>query len=103
MSRKSENQTFICQNCGLKVVPLTNGSYRNHCPQCLHSIHVDDRPGDRGNACKGLMRPIGIRNTPHKGIQIIHECTVCKAVKVNKVAEGCEQPDSIDQIIKLMV
>ncbi|MBA3237248.1 MAG: RNHCP domain-containing protein [Parachlamydiaceae bacterium] len=23
-------------------MPLRNGSYRNHCPFCLSSLHVDD-------------------------------------------------------------
>ena len=41
MSRKSENTGFICAYCGADAKPLTNGSYRNHCPLCLHSLHVD--------------------------------------------------------------
>lgn len=46
LSRRKENQGFICQNCGESVLPLENGSFRNHCPQCLFSVHLDDAQGD---------------------------------------------------------
>lgn len=89
-------------HCGMGVEPLINGSVRNHCPHCLHSRHLDIMPGDRLNDCKGLMRPIGIK-TSKKGMQIIHECTVCGEVKVNKVAEFDDQPDDMDKVIHLTV
>lgn len=66
--RKDENTTFVCKNCSTPVAPLTNGSYRNHCPQCLYSLHVDIRPGDRQNTCHGLMRPIDYRQHSKKAI-----------------------------------
>lgn len=84
------------------MLPLKNGSYRNHCPYCLFSLHVDHKPGDRNNQCKGLMRPIGIRHSSKKGIQIVHECTKCGIIKVNKIADYDMQSDTIDEIIKLM-
>ncbi len=46
-----------CNNCDEQVFRLNNGSYRNHCPFCLFSLHVDNIPGDRNNTCKGLMEP----------------------------------------------
>ena len=42
------NNSFTCANCGTLVHPLQNGSVRNHCPACLHSLHVDVMPGDLG-------------------------------------------------------
>ena len=45
---------FICKNCGFEVQPLGYSS-RNHCPNCLHSLHVDINPGDRANECGGIM------------------------------------------------
>ena len=36
MSRTSENTAFMCLKCDLEVAPLSNGSYRNHCPGCLY-------------------------------------------------------------------
>lgn len=38
--------------CGRPVVPAGAGSdHRNHCPNCLSSLHVDDEPGDRAADC----------------------------------------------------
>lgn len=91
--RKDENTTFVCKNCSTPVAPLTNGSYRNHCPQCLYSLHVDIRPGDRQNTCHGLMRPIDYRQHSQKGYQLLHECTRCKNQQWNTVAQDTQQPD----------
>ena len=57
MSRKTENTAFVCQHCGRQVLPLTNGSFRDHCPFCLFSLHVDEQVGDRMSDCRGLMEP----------------------------------------------
>ena len=48
------NDTFICKNCGRTAVPEGAGSnHRNHCPNCLYSLHVDIEPGDRESDCGG--------------------------------------------------
>ncbi len=104
MSKKNkENSGFTCEHCKRDVLPLTNGSYRNHCPFCLCSKHVDFRPGDRLNDCQGIMDPVGITYKSGKGFQIIHSCEKCKKSTVNKVAEHTVQPDTIDKIIQLQV
>lgn len=97
MSRKTENIGFICANCGAEVKPLENGSYRNHCPCCLYSIHIDNNPGDRTNDCLGLMKPAGVRCHSKKGWQVIHRCLKCGSEKVNRAA-----PDDIEEIINIM-
>jgi len=97
VSRKIENTGFDCANCGANVLPLNNGSYRNHCPFCLYSIHVDNVPGDRASECLGLLKPIGVRNHSKKGWQIIHRCLKCKMEKLNRIA-----PDDMESIITLM-
>lgn len=89
-------------HCGKSVTPLTNGSYRNHCPHCLYSLHVDNLPGDRDNGCQGLMKPVGIRYNSKKGYQIIHQCEKCGVEKVNRIAIDCEMADDLCVIIKLM-
>ena len=86
MSRKTENTGFICGNCGADVAALNNGSYRNHCPYCLHSKHVDNIPGDRANKCRGIMEPAGIHYHSKKGYQIIHRCKKCGTEKLNRTA-----------------
>lgn len=102
MSRKKENTGFVCENCGQIVLSLNNGSYRNHCPFCLYSKHVDNKPGDRQSICKGLMKPIGIKISSKKGIQIVHECIKCGMRKINKIAEHDVQADNVEEIIKMM-
>ena len=102
MSRKSENSTFICAHCRITVVPLTNGSYRNHCPHCLYSLHVDNVPGDRSSNCGGLMQPVGLIYHSKKGYQIRHRCIKCGAERVNRIAENTLQPDDLDVMLGLM-
>jgi DNA-directed RNA polymerase subunit RPC12/RpoP len=101
MSRKAENGSFICAHCSRFVTALTNGSYRNHCPFCLHSLHIDASIGDRANNCRGEMMPIDILFNSKKGYQIVHECQKCGTRRVNKIAENTDMPDDFDEIIKL--
>jgi DNA-directed RNA polymerase subunit RPC12/RpoP len=98
MARKTENTGFVCANCGKKTQALTNGSYRNHCPFCLYSLHVDNRPGDRANPCRALMKPVGLTYKGKKGWQIIHQCTKCGCRSVNKIAEDTIQPDDYSKL-----
>ena len=101
MSRKDENTGFICENCSRGVMPTTDGSYRNHCPFCLFSKHVDILPGDRNEKCGGLMQPVGLKYRSAKGLQIIHKCLICGEIKVNRVTESSIQPDNLNEIIRL--
>ncbi|WP_265181671.1 RNHCP domain-containing protein [Geomicrobium sp. JCM 19055] len=52
------------------VEPLENGSYRNHCPSCLYSKHVDVIPGDRASTCHSLMEPIDLKSHSKKRLSI---------------------------------
>jgi len=100
VGRSAENTGFVCARCGETVVALTNGSYRNHCPSCLHSLHVDDGPGDRASACGGLMAPIGLRRGA-KHLQVVHRCLRCGLVRPNRVAERTLQPDALEALLAL--
>lgn len=95
MSRRNENTGFDCLNCGKAVVAVSNGGYRNHCPFCLCSRHVDLRPGDRAAECKAVMDPIGWRDKNGKGWQIEFACRGCGARSVNRVAQDTVQPDDL--------
>jgi DNA-directed RNA polymerase subunit RPC12/RpoP len=99
--KDSQNTGFVCWNCGIDVVPLTNGSYRNHCPACLYSRHVDIEPGDRASDCGGLMMPIGLRSASKKGWQVVHRCLRCRQERANRIAAGTVQPDDLDIVIAL--
>ena len=39
--------SFTCKVCGRPVVAAGAGSdHRNHCPNCLSSLHLDIEPGE---------------------------------------------------------
>lgn len=92
------DEEFICENCGKKVTKL-GYSCRNHCPNCLHSKHVDINPGDREETCHGLLKPIDIEINPKKGYVIVFRCMKCGEIRKNKVAED-DNMDLIYEIIK---
>jgi RNHCP domain len=81
---------------------LSNGSYRNHCPICLWSKHVDELPGDRAATCRGLMSPERVEQRRGKGLVIIHRCVVCGFVRPNKIADDPSQSDDVDSVIAVM-
>ena len=97
----SGNEAFRCTVCGAAVPPLTSGSYRNHCPFCLWSHHVDRAPGDRRETCGGLMRPCRLEHNGKKGFVIVHRCTKCGAIRRNRAALNDPVPDDWDALIDL--
>ena len=101
MGRAEENTGFRCVVCGAEVIPLTNGSYRNHCPFCLSSLHVDREPGDRASDCCGVMDAVDVIRTK-KGWQLIHRCRTCGATQPNRVAADTDQADDIERLIEMM-
>ena len=103
MSRHSENQSFTCVHCGDHVTSLSNGSYRNHCPGCLWSRHVDaEAAGDRASTCGGPMAPVHLVQPRGKGIAVRHCCLWCGAGSTNRLAyDDPRQPDSITAIAEL--
>jgi DNA-directed RNA polymerase subunit RPC12/RpoP len=96
MGKKDENTGFICENCGREVLPVRTG-YRNHCPYCLFSKHVDNEPGDRLSECGGPMAPKSARLTPNKGVQILHKCRACGFTRFNMANED----DDYDMLVDL--
>ncbi len=84
----ARNDPFVCEQCGKQVEPIAfGGSYRNHCPFCLFSKHVDGEiPGDRGNSCQGLMEPIGVTTRRTGEYVLVHRCLKCGFERLNRVA-----------------
>ena len=101
MRKKDQNTGFICENCGKDVLRLRSGGYRNHCPFCLCSKHVDIEPGDRLSDCGGLMVPAGTRLAA-KGSQVLHKCTVCGFARYNLITDDPGQPDDYDLFLRIM-
>ncbi len=86
--------SFRCRHCGLDVPTSAPGtSHRNHCPSCLWSRHVDDRPGDREaeDDCGSKMEPIGITVRGDGEWVLVHRCTGCDVVHLNRTA-GDDNP-----------
>ena len=70
------SDTFTCKVCGRLCTPENAGSdHRNHCPNCLASLHVDIEPGDRDGDCGGIMEPVAVWVRRGGEWAIIHRCT----------------------------
>lgn len=89
-----------CGNCGsVFSLSIPNGKHRDHCPVCLYSVHIDNRPGDRNAWCgqgthdnwsPSKLVPVGVtelQNVP----SIVYKCEKCGAVKINKYAPDDSQ------------
>lgn len=96
------NTAFECVHCGVQVLPLSNGSVRNHCPACLHSLHLDVFPGDRASDCGGLLVPVSVEQHPKKGWMIAYRCAKCGHTGRNKAAlDDPVQPDSFEVLLEI--
>ncbi len=81
------DEVFTCQVCGKEVHPEGAASdHRNHCPNCLSSVHLDNVPGDRAGDCGGVMEPIAVWVRTGGEWAIIHRCKKCGALSSNRVA-----------------
>ena len=90
--RRIEN--FACKQCGYQV---TGDGYTNHCPKCLWSKHVDNNPGDRRNACQGMMKPIAVEKRS-QNYYLQHQCGQCGVISKIKLRET----DDYDQVLRLV-
>lgn len=87
---------FVCAHCG-KTVEKLGYTSRNHCPFCLHSLHVDNFPGDRENPCRGVLKPVQLETNAKKGYIIVFRCEACGEIRRNKAA----QDDDYERILEL--
>ena len=78
------DDTFTCKHCGRVVVPIGAGTqHRNHCPNCLTSLHLDNEPGDRAADCGGQMEPVAVWVRKGGEWAIIHRCRLCGKLTSN--------------------
>lgn len=81
------NDSFTCKVCTRLVTPENAGStHRNHCPNCLTSLHLDNEPGDRESDCGGIMDAIGVWVRKNGEWAIIRRCRRCGKLSSNRVA-----------------
>ena len=84
--------SFRCHHCGLDVPAQAPGTaHRNHCPNCLWSRHVDNRPGDRAADCGASMEPVAIAVRGGGEWVIVHRCRGCDTAHLNRSA-GDDSP-----------
>lgn len=85
MSRKFQRriEDFVCEQCGN---PVLGTGFTNHCSVCLWSKHVDINPGDREEACQGMMEPIDVEKKRDE-YRILFRCTKCGMERWNKAAK----------------
>jgi len=86
-------EDFVCEHCGIETF---GDGYTNHCPVCLWSKHVDNQPGDREAACRGLMQPVRVETNRGKS-RLVHRCNRCG---IEKVVDS-HQNDNFEQIIAI--
>jgi len=92
--RNGDPGSFRCRNCGLDVSLEAPGTaHRNHCPTCLWSRHVDDKPGDRAAAdeCGASMEPIAVCVRGSGEWVLVHRCSGCGTLHLNRTA-GDDNP-----------
>jgi hypothetical protein len=78
---------FRCKRCGCITPESGAGSaHRNHCPQCLHSVHLDDNPGDRAAECGAVMEPVAVWVRGDGEWALIHRCKDCGTLSSNRIA-----------------
>lgn len=86
-SRQVLTDTFTCVRCGLTVTGTApGGERRNHCPSCLHSLHVHDRVAGGPSECRSRMAPISIAVLRNGDWMIIHRCTRCGELTSNPIS-----------------
>lgn len=88
------NDGFTCEACDA-TVPPAQGTFRNHCPACLTSKHVDGAiPGDRANVCHGLMPTVSYTGTDPEKLDLIQQCDICQQQSLNRTAPD----DNVSQL-----
>lgn len=90
---KRKKEDFVCEKCGKAI---KGDGYTDHCSYCLWSKHVDINPGDRAEACGGLMAPISIEGSTEHYV-LTYKCLKCGFERKNRP----KNIDNIDIIVEL--
>ncbi len=106
----NKKKGFLCSHCHqfISIDSFIGTQFRNHCPFCLWSRHVDFRKlGDRQSQCQGEMGPIGLTfkhegydkyGKPKQGeLMVVHQCLACGSFSINRIAAD----DDPEVILKL--
>jgi hypothetical protein len=72
------DESFLCSICK-RSVDKGKVQIRDHCPYCLHGIHLDIIPGDRASDCKGVLVPQSLETT-NAQTWITYVCKTCNYI-----------------------
>lgn len=87
--------SFTCKACGRLVVSDGAGSgHRNHCPNCLSSLHLDNEPGDRASDCGSVMDAVAVWVRKNGEWAVIHAAGAAGALSSNRVGGGRQPHES---------
>lgn len=101
---ENRSKEFMCRRCRRMVSNASFGTMnRNHCPYCLHSLHVDVAIGDRLSACREVMEPIAVSVRNKGEWEIIHRCRGCGLIRINRIAGDDSEAMLISLALKPLV
>lgn len=88
LRRDESSRPFKCHHCKAFIgMPVSGGKHRNHCPNCLYSLHIDAKtPGDRRSDCRSLMEPVGTAFKADGEQTVVHRCRGCGIERYNRIA-----------------
>lgn len=72
--KENKEEIYQCLNCGWTSAIQEEETPPDHCPNCLCSIHNEDR---EGNECGGILEPVGIWVRSQKEWEIVQRCRFC--------------------------
>lgn len=82
---RSDTTELRCVECKQMIFPPGYGTeQRNHCPNCLTSLHIDSSPGDRSAECGSKMEAISIWVRKGEWV-ILHRCKGCGVIHANRI------------------
>jgi DNA-directed RNA polymerase subunit RPC12/RpoP len=95
----ARDEGFRCVHCGRDVTPHGRTA-RDHCPYCLHGLHVDVVPGDRASTCHGLLVPVSA-DVRGDDVRLHYRCARCGADRVNRALRDGSPPDDWAVVVRV--
>jgi DNA-directed RNA polymerase subunit RPC12/RpoP len=95
----ARDEGFRCVHCG-REVPPHGRTARDHCPHCLHGLHVDVVPGDRASDCHGLLVPHAAE-VRGDDVRLQYRCQRCGADRVNRAVRDGSPPDDWAAVVRV--